>query len=82
MKKITYIISVLAVASSISSCRDYLDINTNPNLPDPANISTSMILPGVEAALATSYGDFLRITGGYFSEQYAHQTTSIFLSSR
>ena len=71
MKKITYIISVLAVASSISSCRDYLDINTNPNLPDPANISTSMILPGVEAALATSYGDFLRITGGYFSEQYA-----------
>lgn len=71
MKKILYIMSVLAVASSISSCKNYLDINTNPNTPDPDNISTSMILPGAEMALATSYGDYLRITGGYFSEQYA-----------
>lgn len=72
MKKILYIVSALVVSFSAVSCKDYFDINYDPNIPASENITTSMILPGVDAALATSYGDFLRITGGYFSEQYAH----------
>ncbi len=71
MKKILYLISVVTVAVSISSCCGYLDINTDPNKLSPENITSSMILPGVEAALATSYGDYYRITGGYFSQTYA-----------
>jgi len=72
MKNLLYIVSVLVIASSAVSCKDYFDINYDPNTPASENITTSMILPGVDAALATSYGDFLRITGGYFSQQYAH----------
>ena len=71
MKKILYILSAAVIAFSAVSCRDYFDINTDPNLPDPANITTSMIFPGIEAALATSYGDYYRITGGYFAQQYS-----------
>jgi len=72
MKKILNIVTTLAVTFSAVSCKDYFDINYDPNIPASENITTSIIFPGVDAALATSYGDFLRITGGYFSEQYAH----------
>lgn len=70
MKKILYIVTSLVIAISAVSCKDYFDINYDPNIPASENITTSMIFPGVDAALATSYGDFLRITGGYFSQQY------------
>ena len=72
MKKILNIVFALVIAFSAVSCKDYFDINYDPKIPATENITNSMILPGVDAALATSYGDFLRITGGYFSEQYAH----------
>jgi len=72
MKKILYIISSVLIVAGVSSCKSFLDINKDPNIPASENITTSMIMPGVEAALATSYGDFYRITGGYFSQQYAH----------
>lgn len=71
MKKISNIVIALVIAFSAVSCKDYFDINYDPNIPATENITNSMILPGVDAALATSYGDFLRITGGYFSEHYA-----------
>ena len=71
MKKILYFISAAVIALTAVSCESYFDINTDPNLPDPANISNDMIMPGIEGALATSYGDFLRITGGYYAQQYS-----------
>lgn len=71
MKKIFNIVIALVIAFSAVGCKDYFDINYDPNIPATENITNSMILPGVDAALATSYGDFLRITGGYFSEHYA-----------
>ena len=71
MKKILNIVIALVIAFSAVGCKDYFDINYDPNIPATENITNSMILPGVDAALATSYGDFLRITGGYFSEHYA-----------
>ncbi|MCR4825087.1 MAG: SusD/RagB family nutrient-binding outer membrane lipoprotein [Bacteroidales bacterium] len=72
MKKILYFVSAVVIASSAVSCKSYFDINYDPNLPASENITTDMIFPGIEAALATSYGDFYRITGGYFSQQYGH----------
>jgi hypothetical protein len=68
MKKIIFLLTIIL---SISSCTDYLDINTDPNSPSEANVTSSMIFPGAEMNLAASYGDFLRIVGGYYSEQYA-----------
>lgn len=69
MKKIIYL---LAIILSMSSCEKYLDINQDPNSPNVDNISSDMIFPGAEMNLASSYGDFLRIVGGYYAQQYAH----------
>ncbi|MCD7711605.1 MAG: SusD/RagB family nutrient-binding outer membrane lipoprotein [Firmicutes bacterium] len=69
IKKIFII--VFASTLGIISCDDYLDINEDPNSPTEDNVNSSMIFPGVEMNLAASYGDFLRIVGGYFSQHYA-----------
>lgn len=55
----------------MTSCDKYLDINKDPNSPSEANITPSMIFPGTEMNLAASYGDFLRIVGGYYAQHYA-----------
>lgn len=69
MKKI--ILPLLALAIGVTSCNKYLDINIDPNSPSAENVSSALIFPGVEMNLATSYGNFFRILGGYYSEQYA-----------
>lgn len=71
MKKIFTIIATVAVLS-LSSCKDYLDINHSPNAPEENLATADMALPAAEMALAARYGDVLRILGGYFSEHYAH----------
>ncbi len=70
MKKILF--SALAIVLGLSSCDSYLDINTSPNSPSASVIESDMIMPAVEMNIASSYGNYLRITGGYFAEQYAH----------
>jgi hypothetical protein len=70
MKKI--ILPLVAIAIGVTSCKKYLDINVDPNSPSTENVTSNLILPGVEMNLATSYGNFFRILGGYYSEQYAH----------
>jgi hypothetical protein len=69
MKKI---ILLFAILLGLASCKDYLDINTDPNSPSDENVNAGMILPGVEMNLAASYGNFLRIVGGYYAQHYAH----------
>lgn len=69
MKKIIFLLATLLV---VSSCESYLDINKDPNLPSEENVTSDMIFPGAEMNLAASYGDFLRIVGGYYAQQYAH----------
>lgn len=70
MKKFILILTVISLG--LASCGDYLDINTDPNSPSNDNVTSEMIFPGAEMNLAASYGDFLRIIGGYYSQHYAH----------
>ena len=71
MKKIITLFTVAALAlSSLTSCRDYLDINYDPNSPSADVVDNDMILPAAEMALSAKYGDIMRIYGGYFAEQY------------
>ncbi len=72
MKKI-YILSAVALGLATASCDDYLDINTDPNAPSAEVVTSDMIMPAVEMNLAASYGDFMRITGGYFAQHYAQE---------
>ena len=71
MKKILFI-SVLTLAVGLSSCDSYLDVNTDPNSPSESNITSDMLMPAIEMNIASSYGNFLRIAGGYHSQVYAH----------
>ncbi|MDR1023467.1 MAG: SusD/RagB family nutrient-binding outer membrane lipoprotein [Prevotellaceae bacterium] len=65
------IISLLAIVLWLSSCEQYLDINTDPNSPAEENVSNGMIFPAAEMNMAASYGNFLRIVGGYYAQHYA-----------
>lgn len=69
MKKILSI-SILTAALGAASCDSYLDINQDPNSPTEENITSDMLMPSAEMNVASSYGDYLRITGGYFSQIY------------
>lgn len=70
MKKII-LTSAVAFALTLTSCDDYLDINQSPNSPAVDNLTASMIYPGAEMAFANSYGNYLRITGGYFAQHFS-----------
>lgn len=71
MKKIL-LISTITLSLGFASCDSYLDINENPNSPSADNIETSMLMPAIEMNIASSYGNFLRIAGGYHAQHYAH----------
>ncbi len=70
MKKYIFM-SALALGLCFTSCDSYLDINQDPTSPSESNVTSSMIMPGVEMSIASAYGNYLRITGGYHSEIYA-----------
>ena len=70
MKKI--LILIFSAFLVLTSCEGYLDINKDPNSPASDNVTTSMILPGAEMQLCATYGNLMRIVGGYYAQQYAH----------
>jgi len=70
MKKLA-IISTIVLGLATASCDSYLDINQDPNSPAESNMTTDIMMPAVEMNLAGSYGDFLRITGGYYAQHYS-----------
>lgn len=70
MKKIIFLLATIILG--LTSCEDYLDINKDPNSPSDENVTPEMIFPGAEMNLASSYGNFLRIVGGYYAQHYAH----------
>lgn len=69
MKKLA-IISTFVLGMAAASCDSYLDINQDPNSPAENNMTTDIMLPAVEMNLAGTYGDFMRITGGYYAQHY------------
>lgn len=72
MKK-TIITLAAATVLGLTSCQNWLDINTDPNSVSEGNLTCDMIFPGAEMNLAVSYADYLNIVGGYFTQYYAHQ---------
>ena len=70
MKKFVFI-STIVLGLATASCDSYLDINQDPNSPSESMMTTDVMLPAAEMNLVSSYGDFARITGGYFAQYYA-----------
>ena len=69
MKKFA-IISTFVLSFVIVSCDSYLDVNEDPNSPSESMMTADVLLPAAEMNLVSSYGDFARITGGYFAQYY------------
>lgn len=65
------LISAVALGFVFNSCDDYLDINYDPTAPSEKDLTADLIFPGTEMNLASSYGNYLRIVGGYYSQHFA-----------
>ena len=72
MKK-SILISIIGLGLTATSCDSYLDINQDPNSPAAENVTSSMLFPTTEMNLATSYGNTLRIQGGYLAQHYSQE---------
>lgn len=72
MKKIKYI--PLFVLTLLLGCSDYLDVNTDPN--NPADADEKLVLPAAEQSIAARVGNYYRITGALWSQQYTQNNTS------
>ena len=68
MKKIFTFFTVAVLGLSLTACKDYLDINYDPNNPSADVVNNDMILPAAEMALSAKYGDIMRIYGAYLAE--------------
>lgn len=69
MKKL-FLIATIASGLAFTSCDSYLDINESPNSPTESNMNAGIMMPAAEINLVATYGDFMRITGGYFAQYY------------
>ena len=76
IKRIIYYSVLLFVFTGLSSCKKFLDINTDPS--NPTNVSESQLLPTAEGSLAGSLGmDGFNVTGlGEVLGVYVHQLTT------
>ncbi len=72
MKKYILVAATI-LALSLTACKDWLDINYNPNAPGVEQVESDIILPAAEAALATTLGVQLQVIGGYQVQYYAQQ---------
>lgn len=71
MKKIFLIATTVLAGLATTSCDSYLDINQSPDSPSETNMTASIMMPAAEMNLVVSYGDFLRIAGGYHAQYYS-----------
>ncbi|MBR1878426.1 MAG: SusD/RagB family nutrient-binding outer membrane lipoprotein [Paludibacteraceae bacterium] len=73
MKKYISIVSIFALTLGLFGCKDYMDINYDPNSPAEENLTSDMILPAVEMNIAATYSYTLHVLGAYNAQYYAQQ---------
>lgn len=73
MKKQLFIIAIIAAVASLYGCKDYMDINYDPNSPASENLTSDMIIPAAEMNIAASYAYTLHVLGAYNVQYYAQQ---------
>ena len=61
-------VCLMLVALSVSSCKKFLDVNTNPNIAQAATAKT--LLPGAELYVGTSLGVEMEIYGSFWSQYW------------
>lgn len=66
-KKIVFTLAV-GLALSVSSCKKFLDVNTNPNISQTATVQT--LLPAAQLYLGSSVGVELQIYGSFWAQYW------------
>ena len=66
------LISMLAF--SFFGCKDYLDVNTDPN--NPQDVSVDFILPGAQVSVAATFGGSFHNLGGFWAQYYTQSPTA------
>lgn len=74
LKYISYSSAFFIVLIFFSSCKKYLDVNTNPNNPEDVNIT--LLLPSAEAAIAFPMGYDFAVFGGFWSQYWTQSPSS------
>ena len=67
MKKIV-IYSAFTLLAFLSSCSDFLDVNSDPN--NPTEVDPSLVLPSAEAQIAGVLNGYYGVLGGIWSQHW------------
>lgn len=73
MKKIA-ILGVLLSALALSGCKDFLDINQNPNFPETAEVE--QLLPAALLHSSVALGNNMMLVGGFWAQHFVHSSTT------
>lgn len=68
------LISTVGLALGMSSCKKYLDVNTNPNISQTATVQT--LLPAAQLNLGTGVGVDLQIQGSFWAQYWTQTPTA------
>jgi hypothetical protein len=68
------LLTVVIAAASLSGCKKFLDVNTNPNNPDSA--APNLLLPVSQAAAGQIIGNYFQVYGGLWSQYWTQNPTS------
>src|SRR5664279_752939 len=74
-KKIILVFSIAALAE-LSSCKQVLDINQNPNVPSTDQATTPLLFPAAEISAASAIGGEMAIIGCLWSEFVTQDVSS------
>ena len=72
MKKLAIILSVLTFL--LPSCKDFLDVNTDPN--NPAEVEDYLILPAAQVSIASVFSADYGLIGSFWAQHWAQNNTS------
>lgn len=73
MKKYILVALFSTLLLGLNGCKDYMDINYDPNSPAEENLTSDMIIPGAEMNIAATYSYTMHILGAYNAQYYAQQ---------
>lgn len=74
MKKIIYNIALVSVLFLITSCSNYLDVNTDKN--NPETVTPDALLPSASLWIASATGGDLQLVSSIWSQYYAQNNSS------
>jgi len=64
----------LMLVTSMFGCKEYLDVNTDPN--NPTDVGVEFILPAAQSSVAVTMGGTFQNLGGFWSQYYTQSTTA------